>query len=259
MKIGVIMSSFRLPADEALAKSAEVGADGVQLRNERGELAPDNLTAQDRKALRQRLADLGLEISALCADYGQSYARAKELGWLLPKMKAVVDLAADLEVGVVTTHIGKVPPNSDDPDWDRMAGALEEIGSYAAPKGVRLATETGPEEPELLARFLRELDNDGLAVNYDPANLVMNGFDHLEGVRILAPWIVHTHAKDGVRHADGSRAEVPLGEGAVDFPRYLQELRGAGYDGYLTIEREVGDDPEKDIRAAVSFLRSLGI
>ncbi len=259
MKIGVMMSSFRLPAFEALEKAAEVGAAGVQLRNERGELAPDNLDAAGRRQLIQHLATLGLEISALCADFGQSYARAVELGWLLPNMKKVVDLAQDLEAEVVTTHIGTVPEDQGDPERGRMLEALADIGAYATARGVRLATETGPESGETLAALLREVDSPGIAVNYDPANLVMNGFDHIGGVKALAPWIVHTHAKDAVRHPDGRKQEVPLGEGQVGFPRYLEALRAVGYDGYLTVEREVGDDPERDIRTAVAFLRELGI
>lgn len=259
MKIGVIMSSFRVPAYEALAKAADVGADGVQLRNERGELSPDELDAEGRRRLRQELGRLGLEISALCADYGRSYAQAKQLGWLVPSMKKVVDLANDLEVGVITTHIGVVPEDPDDPARAAMAEALSDVGGYAGERGVKLATETGPESPAALAQFLREVDSPGLAVNYDPANLVMNGFDHLAGVGILAPWIVHTHAKDAVRHPDGRKEEVPLGEGSVDFPTYLRALRQVGFDGYLTVEREVGDDPERDIRAAVSFLKGLDI
>ncbi|MHB0877315.1 MAG: sugar phosphate isomerase/epimerase family protein [Anaerolineae bacterium] len=259
MKIGVMMSSFRLPAYPALERCAAVGAQGVQLRNESGELAPENLDAAGRKQLARRLADLKLEIAALCADYGQSYAKAAELGWLLPKMKAVIDLASDLEARVISTHVGTMPHSPADPDWAKMADALIDVGAYAAKRGVRLATETGPEEPALMADFLKAVASDGLAVNYDPANLVMKGFDHIEGVRILAPWIVHTHAKDGVRLPSGAGEEVPLGEGGVGFPRYLQALRQAGYDGYLTVEREVGDDPERDIRMAVAFLGSLAL
>ena len=51
--------------------------------------------------------------------------------------------------------------------------------------------------------------------------------------------------------------ELPLGEGQVDFPNYLKALDDIGYHGFLTIEREVGEDPEKDIRKAADFLRSL--
>lgn len=49
--------------------------------------------------------------------------------------------------------------------------------------------------------------------------------------------------------------ETPLGEGDVDFDRYLKALDEVGYKGFLTIEREVGDNPEKDIRMAVDFLK----
>jgi len=258
MKIGVIMSSFRLPAFEALAKAAEVGAHGVQLRNERGELTPDSLDAQGRKDLLKRLAGLNLEISALCADFGKSYAKAAEFDWLIPSMKKVVDLAADLESSIITTHIGTVPEGKG-AERDAMLATLADVGAYAGAHGVRLATETGPEDAQDLADLLLEVNSPGLAVNYDPANLIMNGFDHIKGVEILAPWIVHTHAKDSVRHADGTKQEVPLGEGSVGFPNYLATLRKVGFDGYLTVEREVGDNPARDIKAAVDFLKTLGI
>ena len=96
----------------------------------------------------------------------------------------------------------------------------------------------------------------GIGVNFDPANLVMRGFDLLEAVRELFPLVVHTHAKDGVREGE-ERREVPLGEGQVDFPTYVGLMRELGYDGAYTIERETGDDPVGDIRKAVEFLKSL--
>ena len=112
-------------------------------------------------------------------------------------------------------------------------------------------------------------------MNLDPANFTMvTGQDAVEAVYILGKHIVHTHAKDGVQNyyrdpeiiyglveaemlASPSFEEVPLGEGSVDFPAYLKALDEIGYKGYLTIEREVGDDPEADIRKAVNFLNSL--
>ena len=51
---------------------------------------------------------------------------------------------------------------------------------------------------------------------------------------------------EGLNAADYFR-EVPVGEGQVDFPAYLAALREVGFDGYLTIEREAGDNPEADI------------
>jgi len=84
----------------------------------------------------------------------------------------------------------------------------------------------------------------------------MNGFDHFEAVRELFPFIVHTHAKDGTRVGE-TKTEVPLGEGGVNFPRYVGLLRELGYHGAFTIEREQGADPVGDVRRAVTFLKSL--
>lgn len=48
---------------------------------------------------------------------------------------------------------------------------------------------------------------------------------------------------------------MPLGEGSVKWDEYLAALNDIGYKSFLTIEREVGDDPEKDIGNAVNFLK----
>ena len=48
--------------------------------------------------------------------------------------------------------------------------------------------------------------------------------------------------------------EVPLGQGSVDFPNYLKALEEIGYRGFLTIERECGENPKADIETAVKFL-----
>jgi sugar phosphate isomerase/epimerase len=74
---------------------------------------------------------------------------------------------------------------------------------------------------------------------------------------VLGPHIVHTHAKDALVRDDGRYQEVPLGQGWVDWPRYLAYLRAVGYHGYFAVERETGDDPVGDITRAVQFLRQV--
>ncbi|MNJ03524.1 L-ribulose-5-phosphate 3-epimerase UlaE [compost metagenome] len=64
------------------------------------------------------------------------------------------------------------------------------------------------------------------------------------------------HAKIAVMVSSGEFfREVPLGEGKVDFDAYFAALAEIGYKGYLTIEREVGANPEEDIRRAVQFIK----
>ncbi|MCX7805604.1 MAG: sugar phosphate isomerase/epimerase, partial [Planctomycetota bacterium] len=193
----------------------------------------------------------GLKLFALCSDRGKGFFSADARAANVEFTMAAVRLAADLGTGVVTSHIGHVPEDAGELSAGKKA--LYEIGEHAKYLGVTFATETGPEDPPALAALLNSIGSEGLGVNYDPANLVGNGFDHIEGVRHLAKRIKHTHAKDRKRGGP----EVPLGEGDVDFPKWTSALRAAGYEGPLTIEREGGEDRVGEIRRAVEFLRKL--
>ncbi len=245
-----------MPTRAALRKARELGAHGVQLWIVDNDLDPRYLSKSGRDELITYMAAIPLERSALCGDIG-GFADPATVDERIARTKAMLDLCVDLFTPILTTHIGVVPK-----DAQAYAGLLEavrEVGNYAAERGCCLATETGPEEPESLARFLEATASPGAMVNYDPANLCMNGFDHVRGVDVLKPYIVHTHAKDGIYRSalEGGYREVALGQGDVDFPTYLAALRHAGFDGYFTIERECGDDPVADISEAVAFLRTL--
>jgi sugar phosphate isomerase/epimerase len=157
-----------------------------------------------------------------------------------------------------------------------MQEACFELAQYADSVNAHFAVETGPEPASRLCAFLDTLGSTGVGVNLDPANLVMVlKDDPVKAVHTLKKYIVHTHAKDGVNlhpvnpeyfyrvfhpvPADFFKIqyfkELPLGTGDVDFPNYLKALEEIGFKGFLTIEREVGEDPAKDIRTAYDFLK----
>lgn len=271
-KIGVMSDGFRLGPIEGVRKAAEIGADGVQVYTVRGDMAPEALDADKRAAFKALCAEQGVVISALCGDMGGGFRNPDNNPEAIRRSKLIVDLAVDLDATVVTTHIGVVPEDPGDPAYDIMLAACREIADYGASKGVTFAIETGPEKATTLKAFLDRIDSKGLGVNLDPANLVMVvADDPVAAVRTLGPYIVHTHAKDGIQlepgtaegvyHRDESKGprakfkEVPLGEGAVDWDRYLKALEEIGYTGFLTIERETGEDPAADIKRAISFLK----
>jgi len=258
--IGVLLDSFRTDPVSALDKAQRLGVSGIQVYSTYGELAPENMDAAKRKDFLGQVKSRGLVISALCGDLGQGFADPEKNPGLIEKSKRILDLAGDLETRVVTTHIGVVPADSGSETYKVMQEACGGLARYADARGAHFAVETGPETAAALKEFLDSLGSTGVAVNLDPANLVMaRGEDPVAAVYTLKDYIVHTHAKDGVMRTGEARrhSEVPLGEGGVDFVNYLKALDEIGYRGYLTIEREVGDDPEKDIAMAVGFLRKL--
>ena len=277
-KIGVLVDSFRLPAADALKKAAELGAKGIQVYSTYNcPMFPDNLSQIQRKEYLDMVKSNGLVISALCGDLGSGFDKKEKNPKLIEDSKKILDLAKELETNIVTTHIGVVP---EEPDCDRykvMQEACFELSRYADSLDAHFAIETGPEKANTLRAFLDTLNSTGVAVNLDPANLVMCvDDDPVEAVYELQKYIVHTHAKDGISLPNKSEedlrrygvtkddiqegvpfVELPLGRGGVPFPQYLKALNDIGYKGFLTIEREVGDNPEADIRMAVDYLQQL--
>lgn len=273
--IGVMLESFRTDIPNALKKAALLGAQGIQVYATTGELSPEMMTKEKRREFLKMVKDHGLIISALCGDLGHGFGNSEKNPELLEKSKRILDLAKELETDIVTTHIGVVPADPAHPRYGVMQQACFELAQYADSLDAHFAIETGPETSATLKRFLDGLHSTGVAVNLDPANLVMvTEDDPVRAVHTLKDYIVHTHAKDGRRNfyrdpeviyglveeemlASESFTELPLGEGKVPFPEYLKALDEIGYHGFLTIEREVGEEPEKDIQTAMAYLKAL--
>ena len=272
--IGIIIDCFRINFDDALRQSAALGAQGIQMYATTGDHSPEVLTRAMRKELLDKVKSNGLCFSAICGDFGKGFWDPGDNPRLIEGSKRIMEMAKELETNIVTTHIGVVP---DDPNHDRykiMQEACHTLAEYADSLDAHFAIETGPETAEVLKGFLDSLNSRGVAVNFDPANLVMvKKDDPVKGVHLLKDYIVHTHAKDGIHVWDKDpeimygiktepvktpRAgkELPLGEGDVPFDEYLKALDEVGYRGFLTIEREVGEDVSGDIRTAVNFLNS---
>lgn len=275
--IGVIIDSFRTDITSAVKKAASVGAQGIQVYATRGEMAPENMNASKISEFKKLVSDNGLVISALCGDLGGGgFCFADKNPEKIEKSKRIIELAKELNTSVVTTHIGVVPQDKNHDRYKIMQEACFELSRFADSIDAHFAIETGPETSAVLKEFLDSLGSTGVGVNLDPANLVMvTGDDPVGAVYNLQKYIVHTHAKDGkqifykdpeivyglkkdVIITEDSFIEVPLGEGSVKWSEYLNALEDIGYKGFLTIEREVGDDPERDIKCAVEFLKNLG-
>ncbi len=279
-KYGVITDSFRCDFASAVKKAVALGADGVQTYCTNGEISADNLNDTKIAELLDTVKSSGMVFSAICADFGQGFGDRDKNSALIDKSKRVMEIAKKLECNIVTTHIGVVPDDESHDRYKVMQEACYSLAEFADGMGAHFAVETGPEKSAVLKKFLDSLGSKGVAVNLDPANLVMVvGDDPVQAVYNLRDYIVHTHAKDGIMlkksnpeyiynvthpipeeySRGGFFSEVPLGSGSVDFEKYLAALGDIGYGGFLTIERECGDNPEMDINTAMNFLRKISV
>ena len=270
MEVGVFLSSLGI-ADplEAVAKAEELGFRAVQTPP----LGAEWRTGARRAEFVQAIKEAGLFVSAVCAGFeGESYADIaavrRTVGFVDPatveeRVAATIeyaDLAVELGSPVVTSHIGFVPEDTEDPIYRRQLEATRRVSDALAQRGLKFGLETGQEEALPQRHFIEEVGRENLTVNFDPANMILYGRQNpIEALEVLRDYVFHVHCKDGRWPTEEGKlgTEVPLGEGEVDIPAYVAKLKEIGYTYVLTIEREGGTSRIPDIMQAKALLERL--
>ena len=157
MKLGVITDCFKTNLEESIRLASELGLNGVQIYATTGEFSPDTLTIEKKAFYKNLLIEKGLTVSALCADMGgHGFEIEKDNKVRVEKTKRIIDLACEFGAKVITTHIGVIPKDKNEPRYKVMLKALTECGLYAKEKGITLAIETGPEKATTLLQFIKD-------------------------------------------------------------------------------------------------------
>lgn len=236
------------------------------------------LVSRSDDELRAALQRTGVEVTTLFLGYdGESYAdipTVQRTVGLLPEATRALRIQQALDLSgrakafgfpVLAAHIGFVPEDPDDPTYQSVVSAMQQICDRCAANGQKFALETGQEPAHTLNQFIQDVGRDNLGVNFDPANMILYGTgDPIEALGVVGRHVIGAHAKDGLWPTDEARSrgglgtETPLGEGAVGIPNFIAKLKEIGYTGALTIEREIeGDQQTQDILRAKALLEGL--
>jgi sugar phosphate isomerase/epimerase len=179
----------------------------------------------------------------------------------LAALKAGADFAKKIGAPSITTHVGFIPEDPNDPRYRGTIDALTELSLYCAGQDLQFWFETGQETPVTLLRAIEDIGAANLGINLDPANLLMYGkANPVDALDVFGRYVRGVHAKDGDYPTNGRQLgpEKALGEGRVDFPRLVPKLKSMGFQGALTIEREIsGPKQIDDIKAAIRLLEPL--
>lgn len=170
-----------------------------------------------------------------------------------------VDITADLGIDMLSMHLGFID-HHDVEYAKKFFDRTRCLAEKAADKNITLLLETGQETAADLQQFLIELKMPNVAVNFDPANMILyDKGDPIESVRVLSSWVKHIHIKDAMRSEQIGTwgTEVPWGDGQVGQKAFLETLMEIGYDGTLAIEREAGDQRAEDIKTAIERLSAF--
>jgi sugar phosphate isomerase/epimerase len=253
---GVVLDSFGQPVKEAMQSAARMGFRHVEMPAVSGPVDPAELSGTGRRHLLHYVGGLGLQLSALGGDLGGGrFADNSRLEQRLEKTRAIMEMAADLRVPVVTTHLGRI----DEEVLNRgyLLEAIERLADISDRTGALVAFETGG-EPARIAEILKRINAATLGVCYDPASLLIDGFDPLSGIEPLANSILIARARDALAGSPRQAGrEVPLGSGQIDLPEYLAALDQAGYRSVPFIRRSDSEHPLEDVADAKRRLEKL--
>jgi sugar phosphate isomerase/epimerase len=175
---------------------------------------------------------------------------------------ALSDFGKEIGIPIFACHIGFVPHDKSNPDYIAVQAMVRRICDHCANNGQYFHLETGQEPAEVLLDFLKDTGKANLAINFDPANMILYGTsDPVEAMEVLKAHIRSVHVKDGDWPTEKGKlgAEKPLGQGSVGIPRYIAKLKEIGYTGPLVIERE-GTTPEiwtENLKGAIALLNGL--
>jgi sugar phosphate isomerase/epimerase len=265
------------PVDEIIARCADAGYDGIELRN-RDSSGKNPLSAYLEHccgvAARYRL-DVVFGGSSL-AHAADADARAQSLA----DLKTVIDISSAHGVRLLNVFTGNlaapdVPYHhfdahgsaiATDAQWTAAVDFFQRAGDHAAERGVNLCFETHNvylhDLGEPTARLVDRIGRKNVLTNLDYGNMYLNrrsqGMD--QELQLLAGRIGYVHLKNlrAFNHLDSRLYyATSLADGDINNFLLVRKLLAAGYSGALTIENTMAGDKRRWVEADLAYLKSI--
>ena len=224
-----------------------------------------NLDEKKKEYILRYCEERGVKLSALAfypntmdSDFERKAANIEHL-------KKVIQASRLLEVGMVTTFIGRDQTKTVEENLELFAETWGDILACAEENKVKIAIENCPMlfgreqwpggqnlavSPDIWRRMFEIFPSEYFGLNYDPSHFVWQQMDYIKPVYEFRDKIFHVHFKDikvyQSKLDDVGTLAYPLeymapklpGLGDVKWDRVVSALTDIGYDGYACIEEE---------------------
>ncbi|MBL8047312.1 MAG: sugar phosphate isomerase/epimerase [Chthonomonas sp.] len=280
MKLGVSMWSYvhpwregKLSIADFIREAKRIGADGVELLDFFYRDAE-----VDRAAAMRALEETGLPCAVFSVAQNFAKADPAERAAELTKIRFGVDEAVQYGAKVVRVFAGDVAADGPSLEQARewIVDGLVAAANYAQTKGVVLALENhgklagrGDQVRGLITDVRAKCGHDTLGANPDTGNFILVGQPSEAAIREIAAWANMVHFKDFAPAPAGHTGfayeslagekfvGTAVGEGAVDLPACIRELKAAGFDGWMNVEYEAEEDPFTGVTRSMENARRL--
>lgn len=274
MKLGFVSAILpELTLDEVFAFAAGADYSSVEVmcwppgKAERRYAGVTHLDATDLdpRAIRDLTSRHGVEISGLGYYPNPLSGERAEAEPAVAHLHRLIDAAAELEVGLVNSFVGRDPSLSVEANWPRFLETWGPLIEHAETAGVRVGIENCPmlfsvdewpggknlaTTPAVWRKMFEAIPSPSFGLNYDPSHFIWQQVDYVAPLAEFRDRIFHVHAKDARVERRGLDDHGVLaypklwhtpklpGLGDVRWGAFLGALADAGYDGHVAVEVE---------------------
>ena len=259
-------------------QAGQLGVDGLEMHNlffkGKGDVYLDDV--------RKKCEEYGLALPMMCFSPDFTNPELEKRLEELAKQKIAIDLTSKLGGRFCRTLSGQNRPGLDRKKAVRWCvEMIRETVAYAAEKGVIINIENHykdgyweyPEfalRSEIFLEIIEQIDSPFFGINFDPSNTIVAGEDPIQLLEKIKSRVVTMHASDrylkGGSIHDLRKMEMDplhgyatsiqhgiIGRGLNDYDAILSILKGAGFDGWISIED--GMNGMEELRQSAEFLR----
>ena len=272
--VSAILPDFSL--EQVLAKASDIGYDCVEVmcwpigKAERryAGVTHINVDELDDNAIvdiKNLQAKYNVHISSLGYYPNPLVADEAVASTYVNHLYKLIEVAAKLGIGCVTTFVGRDKDRTIEAQWPRFLATWRPLIAFAKTHNVRIGIENCPMRftadewpggnnlavsPAIWEQMWAEIPDTHWGLNYDPSHLVLMHMDYTRPFRDYPNRMIHVHAKDlridvEARDRHGIFAHPSLwhtpkipGLGDVDWGKFFSHLTDSGYEGAVCVEVE---------------------
>jgi sugar phosphate isomerase/epimerase len=247
-----------LSLEATIERAAVLGFDGLMLAAKRPHASLLDLKPEARRQLREKMQACGVGLECLAAytnftadaEHAEIPNQEMQIYYVGELCRLAVELSGKV-VRIFTGYEHCALPYSR--AWDLTVNSIKECAKRAADVGAILAVQNHHDlaaHSEAFLLFLRAVDEPTCRAAFDAWAPVLHGDDLVVAATKLASLTVHTTVADYIRlprfryqpefvnyrrDVDYVKA-VPVGEGIIDYGKFLTALKEHGFNGSVAYE-----------------------
>ena len=232
-------------------------------------------------SFRKRVEDHGMVVPMMCCSPDFTHPDQAFREQEMAKQRRWIDMTHTLGGSYCRVLSGQRRPELSIEEGVKLAAdSIHACLPYASERGITLVIENHykddfweyPEfaqKMDVFCQLIDSIDHPNFGVNYDPSNTFLAGEDPLELLDRVSSRVLTMHASDRFllegtiddlrREETGAEGYAKrlshgeIGQGLNDYDAIFTELKGKGFDSWISIED--GVDGMDQLRRSVAFLK----